>query len=385
MKKAIASFITLIALVSQSFSTLPVVDYSHIAQDAVNEVVNFVKWTGTQVSALATQVNTLNTYTNSVTQLTRYGNPAYYTSQIPGISSVSQLANSGMTLWQNYERVKGMINPQQYSSTAYGVLSSFGQPSWTNMTSPMGIATTLNQGNLQFQTSQYAIVTQISTLINQIEQQKQVIQQQLYNDTQLMNSCTDSSGVQKYQAMITSLNASLAELNAREQTLHGQANLLMQQINAAQGITQQVNAARTSGWMQNNMESGFFPGGGQNATGTMLTHYAYQGDSSSDPQSAAGQGAFGFDSAPGSLVPMQSAALTPEAAQQYGLSPGQSFTVTSAGGQQLSLVYADVAPQTYNGKDLGSRIDIYDPQNSLGGGNSFGGNAVSVAAKSSIY
>lgn len=30
-------------------ATMPVVDYSHIAQDAANEVVNLAKWTKTEV------------------------------------------------------------------------------------------------------------------------------------------------------------------------------------------------------------------------------------------------------------------------------------------------------------------------------------------------
>jgi hypothetical protein len=105
--------------------------------------------------------------------------------------------------------------------------------------------------------------------------------------------------------------------------------------------------------------------------GVELTHYAYPGDADGDSKSSQGIGAFSWDSAPGSLIPMYSAALTPAAAQQYEISAGQSFTVTTTSGQTYNLVYADTTPQTYQGQDLGPRVDIYDPNNVLGGGDNF--------------
>jgi hypothetical protein len=64
-------------------------------------------------------------------------------------------------------------------------------------------------------------------------------------------------------------------------------------------------------------------------------------------------------------------------AQQYNIQPGQSFSITTSSGQTYNLVYADVVPATYTDPDsgevaaLGDRIDIYDPNNELGGGNNF--------------
>src|SRR5207244_7057328 len=87
-------------------------------------------------------------------------------------------------------------------------------------------------------------------------------------------------------------------------------------------------------------------------------------DSTPDSNSAQGIGAFSWDSTPGSLIPMYSAALTVSAAQQYDLQPGQTFSVTS-NGQTYNLLYADTAPES------DSRIDIYDPNGVLPGGNSF--------------
>jgi hypothetical protein len=113
------------------------------------------------------------------------------------------------------------------------------------------------------------------------------------------------------------------------------------------------------------------PGPGQQSSGTILTHYAYAGDSTRDGKSAQGIGAFSWDAAPGSLIPMYSAALTASAAQQYNLQPGQTFSVTS-NGQTYNLLYADAAPES------DSRIDIYDPNGTLPGGNNFSESVSSV-------
>jgi hypothetical protein len=107
------------------------------------------------------------------------------------------------------------------------------------------------------------------------------------------------------------------------------------------------------------------------ATGTTVTHYAYAGDSTPDSNSSQGIGAFGPYLTPGSLVPMQSAALTPAAAAQYNVQQGQSFTITTLGGQTYNLVYADVVPTGGpNEQPAGaSVVDIYDPNGVLGGYN----------------
>jgi hypothetical protein len=109
------------------------------------------------------------------------------------------------------------------------------------------------------------------------------------------------------------------------------------------------------------------------ATGVTLTHYAYPGDSTPDHYSQNGEGAFPFSSAPGSLIPGYSAALTASAAAAYNIQPGQSFSVTTSGGQTYNLVYADVAPES------DQRVDIYDPNGQLPGGNDFSQSVTSIS------
>ena len=100
---------------------------------------------------------------------------------------------------------------------------------------------------------------------------------------------------------------------------------------------------------------------GQN-TGINLNHYGYEqpGQPNYDSGSANGQGAFPFDTAPHSLVPLQSAALSADVAAKYNLQPGQQFTITTANGP-MTLVYADKTADWVSGS-----VDVYDPNSVLG-------------------
>jgi hypothetical protein len=96
-----------------------------------------------------------------------------------------------------------------------------------------------------------------------------------------------------------------------------------------------------------------------NGAPTVSTYgYEQPGSPNYDSNSAQGIGSFAFDAAPGSLVPGQSLALSPDLAA--GLTPGQSVTVTLANGQTITGVYADKTAASFNGQAL-HRVDIYDP------------------------
>jgi type IV secretion system protein TrbL len=116
------------------------------------------------------------------------------------------------------------------------------------------------------------------------------------------------------------------------------------------------------------------------AAADTLTHYAYPGDSSPDSNSARGIGAFSFDTAPGSLVAGRSVALTPAAAQKYNVTPGQSFSITANNGSSYNLEYDDVIPTGGPGQQPKGAVvaDLYDPGNTLGGGNNFSAQITSV-------
>jgi hypothetical protein len=124
-------------------------------------------------------------------------------------------------------------------------------------------------------------------------------------------------------------------------------------------------------------------------SGIKLTAYGYPGDLTPDSNSKRGIGAFDFSSTPGSLIPGYSTALSATVAQQYGISPGQSFTVTTTTGQSYNLVYADVVPASFvdsNGNTIqeGPRIDIYDPNQQLSSNDNNFGQSVSSVSPGSV-
>ena len=112
----------------------------------------------------------------------------------------------------------------------------------------------------------------------------------------------------------------------------------------------------------------------------MLTHYDYPGDSTPDSGSANGQGAFQF-TAPHSLIAYTdpstpaSAGLSADMAAKYNVTPGQNFQVTGSNGITYNLIYMDTGADWETG-----RVDIYDPNNVLGGSNDFGAPITSFTA-----
>jgi type IV secretion system protein TrbL len=101
------------------------------------------------------------------------------------------------------------------------------------------------------------------------------------------------------------------------------------------------------------------------ATAQTLTHYAYPGDSTPDSNSANGIG--NHDNP---LTSMQSVALSADIAAANNLKVGQSFSF-QANGQTYNVQYDDTDPEP-------GRIDMYDPNNTLGGGNNFSAPITSI-------
>jgi len=103
----------------------------------------------------------------------------------------------------------------------------------------------------------------------------------------------------------------------------------------------------------------------QSSSGLKITRYGYElpGDPNYDIKSAQGIGAFNFDSTPGSLGRLvNAAALSPDVVAQYNVHPGDQFPITIAGGQQITVTYAD-----NTASDLTGRVDLYDPSGEFSG------------------
>ncbi len=154
------------------------------------------------------------------------------------------------------------------------------------------------------------------------------------------------------------------------------------------GIFNAYQKAIAKKWGSDSAPTGSFESGGSNgqsagttgsfggapvpsnvATGTKVTAYGFPGDLTGDSNSAAGIGNHNNQLVAYGSGGFTSAALTDSAAQQYGVTLGQNFTVPGANGQVYQLNYADTVPSTFNGVSTGNVVDIYDPNQVLTAGN----------------
>lgn len=221
----------LLMLAIKANGGLPVIDYSHIAVSVGNEVVNFAKWAKTEVSAAQTQLNTLQSYENSVVQLARMGNPAALRS-LPGISTVAELYGTAQQLQYDYQSWQGYFNPQRYQQDFNSILSSYQQPSWQGYTyAPV-------QGSYQFDTARWNISDAAQQQLKQLEQQRERLEQQRDIAYQAIQAGGDQSTVQKNHAALDAVNGGLAEVASHEQSVLHQVQLKQQQLQSGQDVYQ---------------------------------------------------------------------------------------------------------------------------------------------------
>ena len=228
---------------SLSYATLPVVDYSHIAQDAGNEVVNLVKWAKTEVDSAQTELNTLRTYENTIVALARMGDPSQLRN-MPVIRDVASVASTGQQIVYDYQRWKGYTNPQNFQQDANSILSAYRQPSWSGFLTAGGVQINPSQTALQFDIARFNISTQAEQQLEALEKQRLTLIQSRDATLQQIQSATDESSVQKLHAALDGINSALAEIGTRETAINNETSYKAQQISAAQAVTNTAQAER---------------------------------------------------------------------------------------------------------------------------------------------
>jgi hypothetical protein len=223
-------------------ATLPVVDYSHIAQDAGNEVVNFAKWAKTEVDQAQTEINTLRTYENTVLQVARMGNPAALRA-IPGVSTIAELATVGQQLQNDYMAWKSYTNPQNYQTTFNSILSTYKQPTWNGFAGMAGQIAP-SQTAYQFPVSSWNIANQASQELAKLEAQRRDLEVQRDEVLRALQSATTASDVAKYHGALDGINGALASISGRETELHNETIYNNQQVQAAKEVSQAAQAER---------------------------------------------------------------------------------------------------------------------------------------------
>jgi hypothetical protein len=244
MRKQIiaASFLT--ALVFSARATLPVVDYSHIAQDAGQEVVNLAKWVKTEVDAAQTQLNTLQTYENTVLQVARMGNPAAL-KNLPGVSTVAELYQMYGELSREYVTAQALLNPQRYRNDMNYILSTYQLPQWNGFNSANGLPLLPAQGLFQFSTGSWNIANNSLEQLKVLDEKRQKLQQQRDQALSSLQGATTQSDVQKYHGVVDALNGAIAEVAHAEQEIYHRTALQTQQLQAGQQIYNASQRERT--------------------------------------------------------------------------------------------------------------------------------------------
>ena len=222
-------------------ATLPVVDYSHIAQDAANEVVNLAKYAQTAIASAQTELNTLNTYENTVVQVARFGNPAALRN-LPAVSTVAELYQLYGQLSRNVVTAQALLNPQRYQSDMNSILSAYQLPNWKGYTTASGLPVLPAQGMFQFSTASWNIATNAQQQFQTLDQQRQKLQQQRDQALSSIQAATTASEVQKYHAVVDALNGAIAELSQAEQELYHRTALRNQQLQAGHQVYQASQA-----------------------------------------------------------------------------------------------------------------------------------------------
>jgi hypothetical protein len=243
MRKHVLIVGTLLALAFRAEATLPVVDYSHIAQDAANEVVNLAKYAVTATKETETALNTLQTYENTVLQVARMGDPAALRA-IPGVSQIAELYQIYGQLNYDYQRLQGMINPQNLQSNFNGILFQYQYQPWQGFTAANGLNIGPNPGLYQWPTSDFNIGKNLQQQLTQLDQKKRQLTQQRDTALQSLQSATTASDVAKYHASLDGLNAAIADVNQSEQQLYNQGRIQQSQNASAQQIYQASSVER---------------------------------------------------------------------------------------------------------------------------------------------
>src|ERR1700740_2930050 len=174
MRKALTVFLFL-ALSVVARASLVVWDPGLAAQNAGNEVMNFAKWAKTEVDAAQTQLNTLQTYENTVLQLARMGNPAALRS-LPGVSTVAELYQMYGQLSRNVATAEVLMNPQRYQADMNSILAAYQLPKWNGFTASNGLPVLPGQGMFQFSTGSYNIANNAQQQMQTLDQQRQKLQ-----------------------------------------------------------------------------------------------------------------------------------------------------------------------------------------------------------------
>lgn len=243
MKTQIIVASVLVTLASNVRATIIVHDPYHMAQDAVHEVINIVKWAGTQVKTAETSLNTLRTYENTVLQVARMGNPAALRS-LPVVRDIAELYGTGQQAIYQYQQLRSMTDPKNLQYQLGSVVSVYQLQGYNSL------------GYYQFPSASYAVSQSVQEQMTELEKQRQRLEQKRDALLQSLQSASTASEVAKYHVALDSVNGALSEVSARANELAQRAQLQQQQLNAGAAVQRQQMTERSAATFGSDVNTG---------------------------------------------------------------------------------------------------------------------------------
>src|SRR5260221_3159474 len=219
------------------------------ASNAVEEVTNYTLWLKHEADAAATELNALHTCEQEIVQLARLGDPAAL-AQLTGVKDILAIYQDYAQITYDFQRMQTYFNPVSYQYDMASILNTYRQPNWRGMLAYGGTAYVPAAGNYQFGTASFNTAKTAQQTIQSLTTQRQNLQTQRDSALQSLQSATTQSDVQKWTAVLQTLNSSISHIDAQIQ----QVNLQQAQISAGQAVYQASQREQLGASMLNGVE-----------------------------------------------------------------------------------------------------------------------------------
>jgi hypothetical protein len=223
------------------------------ASNAVEEVTNYTLWLKHEADAAATELNTLHTYEQEIVQLARLGDPAAL-AQLTGVKDILAIYQDYAQITYDFQRMQTYFNPASYQYDMASILYTYRQPNWQGMLAYGGTAYVPAVGNYQFATASFNTAKTAQQTIQSLTTQRQNLQTQRDSALQSLQSATTQSDVQKWTAVLQTLNSSISHIDAQIQQVNQQVSLQQAQLSAGQAVYQASQREQLGASMLNGVE-----------------------------------------------------------------------------------------------------------------------------------
>ena len=223
------------------------------AQYGVSEVINYANWAAQEANTAATELNTLRSYEQQVIQLARMGDPAAL-AQLTGVNQVTQLYRDYAMISADIVQMQNATNPLGFQSQFNSILATYKQPNWQGVITYGGGQFLPAAGSYQFATANYNAARTAQQTITSLTQERQLLQTQRDSALRSLQAATTQSDVQKWNAVLQTLNASMTHIDAEIQQVIEQAKLQQAQNAAAQSVYGATQREQIAASLQNGFE-----------------------------------------------------------------------------------------------------------------------------------